>query len=105
MQTLSLVSLNLARTVEQLSPWPMQHSPRNETHHSPDLLQCTQREADDEAPDRRFWTAYDHFMAEREARAKRREYVYRLMAKAWRRLIEGLPRARRRTSAQAARGN
>ena len=34
---------------------------------------------DDEAPDRRFWTAYDHFMIEREARAMRREYAYSVL--------------------------
>jgi hypothetical protein len=42
--------------------------------------------AHDETPDRRFWTAYDHFMFEREARAMRREYVYALLARFARRI-------------------
>ena len=37
-----------------------------------------------------FWTDYDHFMFEREARAQRREYVYRLIARAWRKLEQRL---------------
>jgi hypothetical protein len=36
---------------------------------------------DDDAPDRKYWTAYDHFMLEREARAKRRAYAYRLLGR------------------------
>jgi hypothetical protein len=39
-----------------------------------------------EAPDLSYWTAYDHFMVEREARAMRRAYVYALMTK-WRAAI------------------
>ena len=35
-------------------------------------------------PDRSYWTAYDHFMVEREARAQRRAYVWALLARAWR---------------------
>jgi len=31
--------------------------------------------ANDEAADSRYWTTYDHYMIEREARAPRREYV------------------------------
>jgi hypothetical protein len=40
---------------------------------------------DDDAPDRKFWTAYDHFMIEREARAMRREYTYALLRSWWQR--------------------
>ena len=36
------------------------------------------RMLDDEAPDRKYWTEYDHFMVEREARAMRRAYAYAL---------------------------
>ena len=39
---------------------------------------------DDDAPDRKYWTAYDHFMIEREARAMRREYAYKLLGAWWR---------------------
>jgi hypothetical protein len=41
---------------------------------------------DDDAPDRKFWTAYDHFMIEREARAMRRQYTYALLRSWWQRL-------------------
>ncbi len=34
-------------------------------------------------PDQSYWTAYDHFMVEREARTARRAYVWALVAKAW----------------------
>ena len=47
---------------------------------------------DDDAPDRKFWTAYDHFMIEREARAMRREYAYGLLRSWWRRLTALRPR-------------
>jgi len=56
------------------------------------LLQCTQ--AAEDAPDRRYWTEYDYFMLEREARAKRREYVHGLIARGWRRLAARIARGR-----------
>ena len=37
----------------------------------------------DHVPDQSYWTAYDHFMVEREARSARRAYVWALIAKAW----------------------
>ena len=37
----------------------------------------------DDVPDQRYWTAYDHFMVEREARAMRRDYVSALFARMW----------------------
>ena len=46
------------------------------------------RESDaNDVPDRSYWTAYDHFMVEREARAMRRAYVWELLAKAWLALV------------------
>ena len=36
-----------------------------------------------DVPDQRYWTAYDHFMIEREARAMRRDLVAALFAKVW----------------------
>jgi hypothetical protein len=60
------------------------------THDSAELLQCTQTVPNAEVPDSRYWTTYDHFMIEREARALRREYVYRLIANGWQRLRERL---------------
>ena len=38
---------------------------------------------EDDAPDRKFWTAYDHFMIEREASAMRREYTCALLRSWW----------------------
>jgi hypothetical protein len=35
-----------------------------------------------ERPDPRYWTAYDHFMLEREARKMRNTYAYALVAAA-----------------------
>ena len=37
----------------------------------------------DDVPDQKYWTAYDHFMIERQARAMRRDMVLALFAKAW----------------------
>ena len=42
-----------------------------------------------EQPDRSYWTAYDHFMVEREARAMRRAYTWSLLVRGW----HGLARA------------
>jgi uncharacterized protein YjiS (DUF1127 family) len=36
-----------------------------------------------ETPDRRYWTAYDHFMVKREARAMRHVYLRARAAKWW----------------------
>ena len=41
----------------------------------------------EETPDRRFWTAYDHFMFEREARAMRREYLYAALGRLAKRIV------------------
>jgi hypothetical protein len=105
MKLLSINSLNLAATVEQLAPLPRQRVVRDETHQRADLVQCTQSDANGEAPDPRYWTAYDHFMLEREARARRREHVYGLIAKARRALVEWLARGRKPAPAEGNRGN
>src|SRR2546427_12900964 len=68
---------NLAPTVKQLSLWSERQRAPDMTHDSPELLQCTPREANVEVADSRYWTTYDHYMIERQARALRREYVYR----------------------------
>jgi hypothetical protein len=41
-------------------------------------------ERNEERPDIRFWTGYDHFMVEREARALRRRELCALSAGLWR---------------------
>lgn len=40
-------------------------------------------ERNEERPDIRFWTSYDHFMIEREARALRRRELLALSAGLW----------------------
>ena len=98
-------SLNLARTVEQLALWPAQRLTPSETDHNADLLQRTQQSEDTEnRPDVRYWTAYDHFMVEREARAARNAYLYGLIAQGCRSLIERLRRRRTLTPADGTRG-
>ena len=44
----------------------------------------------DEAPDPSFWTAYDYFMLEREARAVRRAFIFSLVV-GWARKLRGAP--------------
>jgi hypothetical protein len=106
MNLFSIDSLSLAATVEQLAPWPVQRLLRNETHHNVDLLHCTQRGEDTEdRPDVRYWTAYDHFMVEREARAVRNAYLYGLIVKAWHSLVERLRRRRMLAPADGVRGS
>jgi hypothetical protein len=36
-----------------------------------------------EMPDRSYWTAYDHFMIEREAREMRRAHMHAMIGKGW----------------------
>jgi hypothetical protein len=43
-------------------------------------------ERNEERPDVRFWTTYDHFMVEREVRALRRKHLRALM-RAWLRRV------------------
>jgi len=40
----------------------------------------------EERPDARFWTTYDHFMIEREARAIRRRELRSLAMALWRKI-------------------
>ncbi len=47
-----------------------------------------------DAADPSYWTAYDHFMVEREARAVRRAELYALAGRAWRALLRRLRDAR-----------
>jgi hypothetical protein len=90
MRLLTVDTLNPAPTLKQLSPWCDRQRAPDMTHDSPELLQCTPTVANDEVADSRYWTTYDHFMIEREARALRREYVYRMIANGWRRLRKRL---------------
>lgn len=36
-----------------------------------------------DVPDPSYWTAYDHYMMEREAHAMRRVYAWTMLANAW----------------------
>ena len=83
-------------TTDTLNPPPMvgplsvlKRAP-HPTQARPELLQCTLTVANDEAPDSRYWTTYDRYIIERQARAIRREFVYGLITNAWRRLRERL---------------
>jgi hypothetical protein len=46
------------------------------------------QQRNDEAPDPTFWTAYDYFMLEREARAARRAFVFSQLL-GWMRKLRG----------------
>jgi hypothetical protein len=86
MRLLSIDTLNSAPTLKQLFALSDRQPAPDVTHDSPDLLQRTPTVANDDVADARYWTAYDHYMIEREARALRREYLYRLIANGWHRL-------------------
>src|SRR5213593_4811699 len=83
-------------TTDTLDPPPMvglrSIMPRasHTTHAGPGLLHRTPTVANDETPDSRYWTTYDRYIIERQARAIRREFVYGLITNAWRRLRERL---------------
>ena len=47
----------------------------------------------DDTPDRRYWTAYDHFKVEQEARAMRYAEMTRLFGNLWKAMRESLARA------------
>jgi len=98
MRLLPVYPFHLAVTVEQFVPRSSRQSAVGRSNHGADLLHRTN---DADAPDPRYWTAYDHFMLEREARARRRAYVYGLIARAWDALRRRL-RAMRPASARSA---
>ena len=90
MGLLTKETLNLAPTLKQLPALSDRQPAPDMTHDSPELLQCTPTAANDDVADSRYWTTYDHYMIEREARALRRAYVYRMFANGWRQLRERL---------------
>jgi len=59
----------------------------------PEMLRCGIAAEIDSAdtPDKRYWTAYDHFMVEREARAMRSAEIGALCAKGVAALRKWLP--------------
>lgn len=48
---------------------------------SASLLHSARAKGD--SPDPNYWTAYDHYMLEREAHAMRRVYAWTMLANAW----------------------
>lgn len=94
---MQLAPLEAAKPPAILDRRPLRHAPAGaatSSNHSAYLLQRTPR-ANEEAADPSFWTAYDHFMLEREARELRRAHLGGMLAGAWRRLRE-LPGRRNR---------
>ena len=57
-------------------------------------------ERNEERPDVRFWTTYDHFMVEREARALRRKHMLDLTCRYWKRASARLAQSLKRAGAQ-----
>jgi len=94
-------SFDRATSTGQLIVLPLRGIALGQGHDSADLLRRTQTTGD--APDRRYWTEYDYFMLEREARAKRREYVHGLIARGWRQLATRLARGRSGGAAEPQR--
>jgi hypothetical protein len=69
-------------------PSPMSGRGKSAKHDVSSAAGLLWRESDaNDVPDRSYWTAYDHFMVEREARAMRRTYAWALLAKAWSALV------------------
>jgi hypothetical protein len=85
MRLLPIHPFTLAAPIDAAVPSRLLGAGSTGTYHSANLLRRTPND-NNEAPDPRFWTSYDHFMLEREARARRREYLYGLIARLWRNL-------------------
>jgi hypothetical protein len=89
--------------VELLAPWPGGPSLPQCTHDNEYLLHRTSDH--DDVPDLRFWTAYDHFMTEYEARVERAAYFHGLMARGWHKLTTALGRLAGRVSSRTQTAN
>jgi len=83
-------TLDRPRRAAALTPASARPPTRDWNHHNADLLQRTRTLIDEAPGDRRYWTAYDYFMLEREGRALRRAYLGGLISAAWTRLRAGL---------------
>jgi len=57
-------------------------------------------ETEQDRPDARFWTTYDHFMLEREARALRRREMGALAIAVWRKVSGRAAQALKHAGAQ-----
>lgn len=58
-----------------------------------------------DTPDRRFWTAYDHFKFEQEARALRRAEITAMIIGLWKRAMQRLRVALANAGAQPPKRN
>lgn len=80
MPLLSAETLPLLRSAERL---PLADQVKSAGRDAKGPAALFPRESDvGDSPDPSYWTAYDHYMIEREARAMRRVYVWTLLAKA-----------------------
>ncbi|HSS69433.1 MAG TPA: hypothetical protein VLQ46_02150 [Casimicrobiaceae bacterium] len=92
MTLLSLSSSQPPAAIRRLSPSKQRVLARYRRDHNADMLHSTQDAVRvDDWPDPSYWTAYDHFAIEREARVLRRAYAWALVARGW----QGLKRALR----------
>ena len=96
MKLLAIDHLRIHATVEFLAPWSGGPTIRAGTHDNANLLHRTSGRED--APDPRYWTNYDHFMTEYEARVERATYFYGVATRAWQRLAAALSRVAGRVS-------
>jgi hypothetical protein len=96
MKLLSIDYLRITTMVELLAPWPGGSSLRQNTHDNGRLLHRTS--GCEDVPDTRYWTSYDHFMTEYEARVQRAAYFHGLMTRGWQKLTVALSSLARRVS-------
>jgi hypothetical protein len=100
MNLLDICEIHLTTISEEFAPW----SRRKPSNYSADLLHRTPTTC--EVPDPRYWTAYDCFIAQIEARREARRRAYRdvmttvgNLAARWARMVRGRPAPRVRRAA------
>ena len=96
MKLLSFDYFGITIMVEFLAPCPGGSMFRKPTHDSGNMLHRTSE--GDAAPDTRYWTTYDHFMSQYEARVERAAYFHGLLESGWRKLVAALRRLAPRVS-------
>lgn len=103
MKLLSIDQVKFATVAELLAPWPGGGSYSRSTYHRGKLLHRTS--VADEAPDLRYWTPYDHFMTEYEARVQRAAYLCGALERGYRKLSAALARLVQRALGHARPAN
>jgi len=96
MKLLSFDYLGITTMAEFLEPRRGGSTFLGSAHDNGNMLQRTS-DAED-APDIRYWTTYDHFMSQYEARVERAAYFHGLLESGWRKLAAGLRRLAARVS-------